>query len=126
MQLPESLMMSVSGIRGIVGEGMNPDIASRFTAAFARGLDGDLVVVGRDSRPSGPLLAEAVFATLRSMGCDPENPDVAALPDLAILFEVSAARWRTVASMHEGSAAIWLDLAARADRTAGLLVAGVT
>lgn len=64
---------------------------------------------------SGRLVLDT---TLASMGCDPDHPSEDQLSDLAVLFEVSAARWRTVASLHEGSAGLWLDLAARADTTA--------
>ena len=51
----EGLMVSVSGVRGRVGEGLTPEIVARFAAGFGAwaqsrsGLDSPTVVVGRDS-----------------------------------------------------------------------------
>ena len=103
MRVPESLMMSVSGIRGLLGEGMNPEIASRFTAAFARGLDGGIVVVGRDSRPSGPLIADAVDATLRFAGFAVVDLGVVSTPTVEIMVrELGAAGGIVITASHNG------------------------
>jgi hypothetical protein len=67
---------------------------------------------------SGRLMLDATF---RSMGCDPEDPGGDMASDLILLYEASAARWRTVAGESPGSAGLWNDLAARADRTAAAL-----
>jgi phosphomannomutase len=63
------LIVSVSGVRGIVGEGLTPEVAAHFAAAFAAHLGGGTVLLSRDSRPSGDMLADAVAAGLRSSGC---------------------------------------------------------
>ena len=53
------LMLTVSGVRGIVGKTMTPEVAENFAAAFgayikaASGRDWPLLCLGRDSRPSG-------------------------------------------------------------------------
>lgn len=67
-----SLMVSVSGIRGRVGESLTPEVVARYAAAFgawamAQG-KGDAVVLGRDSRVSGPLFHSVAMAALRSVG----------------------------------------------------------
>lgn len=67
---------------------------------------------------SGRLVLDA---TLRSMGCDPDRIDPGVANDLAILFEVSSARWAALAASYAGSAGLWSDLAARAERTAKML-----
>src|SRR5690606_30144897 len=59
------LMVSVSGIRGRVGEALDPEVVARFAAAFgawavARG-GSRSIVVGRDSRVSGPLFHRVVL-----------------------------------------------------------------
>lgn len=64
---------------------------------------------------SGHLLLDATWASLRSEGSEPS------LEDLALLYETAASRWQGVAGRHPGSARIWTDLAARADRTSKLL-----
>lgn len=96
-------MMSVSGIRGLVGEGMNPEVASHFTAAFARGLDRGMVVVGRDSRPSGPLLADAVQATLRFMGLSVVDLGIVSTPTVEIMVtELGAVGGIVITASHNG------------------------
>ena len=62
-------MISISGIRGIVGETMTPALAGDFGRAFGTYLDGGHVVVGRDSRSSGPELQEALVGGLCETGC---------------------------------------------------------
>ena len=63
------LIVSVSGVRGIVGDGLTPEVAARFAAAYGTQLQGGSVLVSRDSRPSGEMLADAIAAGLRSTGC---------------------------------------------------------
>src|SRR6476659_10507631 len=69
---PEGLMVSVSGIRGRVGAGLTPEVVTRFAAAFgAWAMSSDSskpVVVGRDSRVSGPMFHRSVVAALQSVG----------------------------------------------------------
>ena len=105
MLIPESLMMSVSGVRGILGEGMNPEIASRFTAAFARDLGGGMVVVGRDSRPSGPHIADAVNATLRFAGLAVVDLGIVSTPTVEIMVrELGGAGGIVITASHNGPA----------------------
>lgn len=68
------LMVSVSGIRGRVGESLTPEVVARYAAAFggwsiAQGQSRQ-IVVGRDSRVSGPMLHRIVVGTLQLAGCD--------------------------------------------------------
>ena len=64
----EGLMVSVSGVRGRVGEALSPEVVARFAAGFgawavAQRTDGQsrAVVVGRDSRVSGALFHRVVL-----------------------------------------------------------------
>lgn len=64
-------MTGVSGVRGIVGTDLTPEVAARYGAAFGRLVAqpaGASVVLARDSRASGPMLAAAVEAGLQSVG----------------------------------------------------------
>ena len=63
-------MISVAGVRGIVGESLTPPVIARFAAAFGRVLPPGPVVVGRDARTSGPLVLHAVAAGLMGTGRD--------------------------------------------------------
>jgi len=62
------LIKSTSGVRGIVGAGLDPLLATAYGAAFGTMLRKSSVVVGRDSRPSGEMLTQAVVAGLTSVG----------------------------------------------------------
>src|SRR6476661_10467174 len=71
--MSESLMVSVSGIRGRVGYGLTPEVVANYAAGFgawsaARGKS-KAIVVGRDSRVSGPMFHRVVVAALQSVGC---------------------------------------------------------
>jgi phosphomannomutase len=67
--LPAGLMVSVSGIRGIVGTTLTPEIACTFASALGTHCADGTVIVGRDPRPSGAMLQHAVVAGLLSTGC---------------------------------------------------------
>jgi phosphomannomutase len=65
-------MVSVSGVRGIVGRDLTPDLVARFAAAFgvlAADAGRPSVVLARDARTSGPMFAAAARAGLQSVGC---------------------------------------------------------
>jgi phosphomannomutase len=74
------LIVSVSGIRGIVGQGLTPEVTVAFASALASYLEGGRVVLGRDSRPSGVMLRHAVLAGVLSAGCEVQDLAVAATP----------------------------------------------
>ena len=69
---PDGLMVSVSGIRGRVGAGLTPEVVTTYAAAFgAWAIASDNtrpVVVGRDSRVSGPMFHRCVVSALQSVG----------------------------------------------------------
>ena len=54
------LMVSVSGIRGIYGESLTPEIAMRYAAHFGVFSVRGKIVVGRDSRTTGPAMFNAI------------------------------------------------------------------
>ena len=73
-EIPDDLMVSVSGVRGRVGQGLTPEVVTRFAAAFGAWLrqseERPRVVLARDSRVSGPMFSHAALAALLSTGCD--------------------------------------------------------
>jgi phosphomannomutase len=66
--MASELIISVSGLRGIVGETLTPDVARRYAAAFAADLPADVVVIGRDGRASGAEFARIVGETIAGLG----------------------------------------------------------
>ena len=83
-------MVSVSGVRGRVGEPLTPELMAGIAAALGAHLreveGGRSVVLGRDSRVSGPMFARAVTSGLQSVGCD--VIDVGVVPTPTILMAV--------------------------------------
>ncbi len=65
-----TLMVSVSGIRGIVGDGLDPDILVKYTSAYADFIKEGKVVVGRDARITGEMVLSIVTGTLAAKGLD--------------------------------------------------------
>jgi phosphomannomutase len=64
-----TLKISISGVRGVVGESLTPALLTRFAQAFGTYIGGRTVVVGRDPRTSGEMVKHAVIAGLLSSGC---------------------------------------------------------
>jgi phosphomannomutase len=62
------LIISVSGLRGVVGDTLTPDVAFRYAAAFAATLPAGPVLVSRDGRANGPGLVTPVVAGLSQGG----------------------------------------------------------
>jgi phosphomannomutase len=84
MMAPSGLIVSVSGIRGVIGEGLTPDAALRFAFAFAAHTGGGRVVLSRDGRPSGAMLRHAVLAGLLGSGCEVHDLGVAPTPTVGL------------------------------------------
>ena len=79
-------IISVSGLRGIVGESLTPEVAMRYAAAFAAiALPGE-ILVGRDSRPSGRMLSLAIHAGLQAVGRTTIDAGIVATPTVGVLL----------------------------------------
>ncbi len=89
------LMISVSGIRGRVGFGLTPEVVARYAAAFgawavarAKERGGKpAVVLGRDSRVTGPLFHAVTRAALESVGADVIDIGLTTTPTLQMAVE---------------------------------------
>lgn len=84
------LMVSISGVRGVYGDGLDDALAEKFAYAFGTLYTGS-VVVGRDSRVSGPAIAKAVFSGLRKAGCDVIDLGLASTPTTEMAVTAKAA-----------------------------------
>ncbi len=80
MAVPSDLIVSVSGIRGIVGAGLTAEAVTRFAAAYGSTVAGKRVILSRDGRPSGEMLRHAVVAGLLGAGCTVEDIGIAPTP----------------------------------------------
>jgi len=88
--MSDTLMVSVSGVRGLVGTDLTPEIVARWAAAFgtwAKTGKRKPVVIGRDARTSGPMFAQAATAGLNSVGCDVIDVGLVATPTVQLAVE---------------------------------------
>jgi len=87
----DGLMVSVSGVRGRVGGALTPEVVCQFAAAFGAFSIGRsqsrTIVVGRDSRVSGPMFHRAVVAALQSVGADVLDIGMAPTPTVQMAVE---------------------------------------
>jgi len=83
-------MVSVSGMRGIVGTDLTPELVARYAAAlgaWAVGRGQPVVVVGRDARTSGAMFAQAAIAGLNSVGVNVIDVGVVPTPTVQLAVE---------------------------------------
>ncbi|HZH41611.1 MAG TPA: hypothetical protein VFD85_11410, partial [Gemmatimonadales bacterium] len=102
--MSNTLMVGVSGIRGIVGTDLTPENVARYAAAFGvwaiNGREAGAgsrsrrirVVVGRDARTSGPMLQAAAVAGLQSVGVDIVDIGLTTTPTIQLAVEHHRAR----------------------------------
>ncbi|HEX7069461.1 MAG TPA: phosphoglucosamine mutase [Rhodothermales bacterium] len=89
-----TLIASISGIRGIFGDGLDPAVLVRYATAYGRWCAGrakggrPVVVVGRDGRTTGSLCSRIVTATLQATGCDVVDAGLATTPtvEMGVIF----------------------------------------
>jgi phosphomannomutase len=84
MSAEQGLIVSVSGIRGIVGQSLTPAAALAFASALAAHTGGGRMILSRDGRPSGAMLSHAVLAGLTAAGCEVYDLGVAPTPTVGL------------------------------------------
>lgn len=78
------LMRSVSGIRGIVGDTLTPQVLTNHVKAFLEVTGARRVVIGRDSRPTGEAIVSFVSGLCRLAGADVINVGLATTPSVEL------------------------------------------
>jgi len=68
MRAIPTLKISISGVRGVIGESLTPGLLTRFAQAFGTYISSGTVVIGRDPRTSGEMVKQAVIAGILSSG----------------------------------------------------------
>jgi phosphomannomutase len=79
-------IISISGLRGIVGDGLDPLTAMRYAAAFVSELPPGPVVITRDSRKTGSMLADAIRGAVCGLGRGVLDGQIAATPTTGVLI----------------------------------------
>ncbi len=91
-----SLMVSISGVRGIVGDSLTPEVIVRYASAFAEYCKrltptNPLVVLGRDGRVSGKIVGNLVSSTLLASGVDVLALGICPTPTIQLAVEKEGA-----------------------------------
>jgi phosphomannomutase len=88
------LILGVSGLRGIVGESLTPEVAVRYAASFGRWLRSQTpshrateVLIASDGRAGGNALLHAVSSGLLSVGCNVRSIAVATTPTVGVVLD---------------------------------------
>lgn len=107
--MSKTLVVSISGVRGIFGAGLDPEVIVRFASAYGRWIMSQssgtaTVVVGRDARVSGPVCADLVMRTLQSHGIDVVDAGLATTPTVEMAVIASGAAGGIVLSASHNPA----------------------
>ncbi len=92
MKRVHQLKISVSGIRGVVGDFLTPNLACAFAQAFGTYVGPGPVVLGRDTRATGEMLEHAVTCGLLAAGCEVVKVGIAPTPTIQVYVSEIRAR----------------------------------
>lgn len=81
------LMVSVSGVRGIIGKSFIPTTVEKYVAAFGLLLGGKKIVLGRDSRVSGTWVSPFAEALLVALGYEVINIGIVPTPTVQFMVD---------------------------------------
>src|SRR5258708_2017120 len=80
-----TLKISISGVRGVIGESLTPTLLTRFAPALGTESGAGTIVIGRDPRTSGEMVKQAVVAGLLSSGCRILDVGMCPVPTIQLL-----------------------------------------
>lgn len=82
-----TLMVSVSGIRGIYGDSLTPEVILKYVSAFAAYCKGSTIVLGRDSRKTGASLSDMIKGILAASGYRVIDCGIVPTPTVLLMVE---------------------------------------
>ena len=85
------VIFGVSGLRGIVGEGLSPELLCRYVSSFAKEIPPGKVVIGNDSRISGDMVKKAVISSLEALGFEVIDIGIAPTPTVQFVTKIKNA-----------------------------------
>lgn len=96
-----TLMVSVSGIRGIVGDGLYPETIVKYITAYSKFIGKGKVVIGSDGRITGDMVRNLVSGTLTACGNDVYDIGVCPTPTVLLnVKKVGAAGGISISASH--------------------------
>jgi phosphomannomutase len=94
-------MVSISGIRGIIGDGLDPKTIIKYTNAYAEFIGKGKVVVGRDARITGDMVNQLVTGVLLAKGIDVINIGICPTPTVQFnVKELNAVGGIAISASH--------------------------
>ena len=97
----QPLKVGISGIRGIVGEALTPEVVLKFTQGFATMLKGKRIIVARDTRVSSPMYKYLAASALISCGCEVIDLNILPTPTAQIMVrKLKAAGAAVITASH--------------------------
>ena len=94
-------ILSISGLRGVIGDGLDPAYLVDFSCALGTMFQGGPVVLARDGRGTGLMVKHAVLAGLTAAGCRVLDADISATPTCGVLVqELAAAGGLMITASH--------------------------
>lgn len=94
-------ILSISGLRGVIGEGLDPEYIVQFASALGAMYQGGTVVLSRDGRMTGSYIKHAVTSALLASGCKVVDADICATPTCGVLVqELNAAGGVQITASH--------------------------
>lgn len=85
------VIFGVSGLRGVVGGGLSPELICSYVSSFAKEIPKGSVVIGNDSRMSGNMVKYAVVSSLESLGFDIVDIGIAPTPTVQYVTKIKGA-----------------------------------
>ena len=85
MRAIPTLKISISGVRGVIGDSLTPTLLTRFAQAFGTYTGPGTIVIGRDTRTSGEMVRQAVIAGLLSSGCRVVDLGICPVPTVQLM-----------------------------------------
>lgn len=80
-------ILSISGLRGIIGDGLEPGYLVDFASAYGTLVGGGTVILSRDGRSTGSMVSHAVLAGLLSTGCRVLDAGISSTPTVGVLVD---------------------------------------
>ncbi len=100
----KTFIASTSGVRGVIGHELTPELAARYGGAYGTFVKKGTVILGRDSRPSGDMIMRAVSAGLVSVGIDVVEIGIVPTPTVEIAVkDLKAAGGICITASHNPS-----------------------
>ena len=87
-----TLMISISGIRGIIGGGLEPQVLVKYSSAYADFIGKGKIIIGRDARISGEMVNSIVVGTLLAKGLDVVDIGICPTPTVQYMVKILKAQ----------------------------------